>query len=226
MIRKQTWFGLALGLAMTTVASAAPQLVISEIYMGVAGNDVTADWFEITNFGDMSWDLGANPLSYDDDSAAVGDATAINNISQIAPNESVVVLIGTAADIVPFFNAWDDSGQLTGVQIGYTDGSGLGQGSDGVTIFDDLTPPSGNIVALQNYADIGVEGSTLIYNPDTQTFEGNAHVGVFGAYAAPGGPAGDSGEFPLIGSPGTAVPEPSTLALLGLTAVIVVRRRR
>jgi len=216
-----TW---ALGLVACSGAWAAPDLVITEIYVGVDGDDVTADWFEVSNLGDMTWDLGVDPLWFDDSGPSAANAVPINDITSIAPNESVIVMIGNASTVAPFFAAWDDSGQLAGVQIGFADGSALGQGGDQVTLIDSIAPFS--ILALQAYTDIGPQGSTLIYNPVTQTFTGNAVAGVWGAYAAPGGPAGDFDEFPLIGSPGVVVPEPASLALCCIGALLVLRRKR
>lgn len=212
----------AAALGLSAVALGAPALTVTEIYMGVAGNDVTEDWFELTNLGDMAWDTSSNPLWYDDVSADTGDAVPILGLGTIDPGESSIVVIGDPNAAAAWFSAWDN-GSLASVAVGTAEGgSGLGQSGDGVTVFDDIIG-AGNIVASQGYAGIGAEGSTLIYNPLTHTFGDNAQDGVFGAYSAPGGPAGDSGEFPLIGSPGV-VPEPSTLLLLALAGLAIRRR--
>jgi hypothetical protein len=211
----------AAGLAMSvSSAFAVPNLVITEAYVGVSGDDVTEDWFEITNLGDMAWDLNAQPLYYDDVSAEPLDKELITNISSIAPNESVIVVIGEGlAEVAEFFTAWDNGGMLTGVQIGYSDGAGLGQGGDGITIFDSVD----TIVSSQS-TGATADARTLIYNPTTMTFGDLAAVGVYGAYEAAGGPGGDAGEYPLIGSPGV-VPEPASLLLLSIGGLALIRRR-
>ena len=45
------------------------------------------------------------------------------------------MIIGDADDVVEFATIWSPAYDLSGIKIGYTDGSGLGQGGDGVTLF-------------------------------------------------------------------------------------------
>lgn len=215
-------------LVSVTSAFGAPMLTVTEAYVGVPGNDLTEDWFEITNMGDAAWDLTTDPLWYDDEGMEVGKADPINGISSIGAGETIVIVLGeTTAAVTEFISVWG-SGNLTGVQIGYADGSGLGQGGDGVTIFDDLTAPLGNVITFQGTPDYDANlselGNTGIYKPSTGGLDDFARDGIGGAWIAPGGPAGDSGEYPLVGSPGV-VPEPASLMLLSIGGLALIRRR-
>ncbi|NJR71402.1 MAG: hypothetical protein HC771_24370, partial [Synechococcales cyanobacterium CRU_2_2] len=82
-------------------------LQITEIWSGQAGTDVTADWFEITNNGTEAWISGTSPnLFYDDESASTADADLIQGIAEIAPGESVIVVVGNGADVTEFQSVW------------------------------------------------------------------------------------------------------------------------
>ena len=107
---------------------------ITEIFSGQQGADLTEDWFEITNTGSTTWVSGTDPdLFYDDDSADPSAADLIQGITSIAPGEFAIVLVtGNPADITTFEDVWGPVIDLTGIEIGYTDGSGLGGGGDGV----------------------------------------------------------------------------------------------
>ena len=51
-----------------TEAAFLSDLIISEIFSGQAGADLTADWFEIKNNGTTAWISGVDPdLYYDDE---------------------------------------------------------------------------------------------------------------------------------------------------------------
>jgi len=197
----QTTFGTAN--PVRTPVEAAPDLQISEIWPGQEGEDLTEDWFEITNQGDAAWtpDLGA--LFYDDESADPEAADPIEGISEIGVGESVVVVIGTADDDAAFETVWGDVIDLTGVQVGYTDGAGLGGGGDAVNLFVDAdgTLSSDDIVDTESYPDTtGFSGQSWDVNAAAFSVAG---VGMAVATSATAGSAGDE---PAVGSPGNGDP--------------------
>ena len=207
------------------IATAAPNLVITEV---TSKSAVTEDWFEITNFGDTAADITG--WKFDDESADILDAVAITGVTSIAPGESVIIL--NDVDDTAFRAFW---GGLAGVQIGFHDGAGLGKG-DGITIFD-----AADSIALQLFYGDGdaTDPSDLISDTHAGTWAGGeewdsanytpggfvggaAYDGQFGIYASSETNSESVYEF---ASPGTAVPEPATLALLGLGGFVALSRR-
>ncbi|WP_127846321.1 choice-of-anchor I family protein, partial [Psychroflexus aestuariivivens] len=86
---------------------------------------------------------------------------------------------------------------LTGVQIGYTDGSGLGGGGDAVNLWIG-NPSSSQPIALGTYPDTDAnDGQTY----DLELGEFSAVGNMNGAVATIAG-GGDNGDVPNIGSPG------------------------
>lgn len=221
---------LALGAVLVSpLAFGAADLKITEIYEGVSGEDVTADWVEVTNFGDMAFTFGTDGELYHEDSSA--DPTTdeqITGITVIAPGESVIYMVSNdAADVTDFVSTWGTGG----VQVGYLAGDnpgGLGSGGEQIYLYDSNLAGAGIVdsVAYTGVGTAGIEGSTWAWNTATGTFDGFTQSidGVNGAYTA-STPAGDFGEIPLIASPGV-VPEPASLALLATGGLLVVRRRR
>ncbi len=140
-------------------SSGAFDLQITEIWPGnEPGNNLTSDWFEITNNGDAAWVSGVDPdLFYDDDSQDPTAADLINDITDIQPGEQVIIVIGESIDVTQFNDVWSPAYDLTGIEIGYTDGSGLGQGGDGVTLFVG-GPTAGDIVDFESYPDANTNG--------------------------------------------------------------------
>ena len=107
-----------------------------KIFSGQTGPDLTADWFEITNRGDTAWMLATNnALYYDDESASAVDADPILGLTQIDPGQAAIVVIGDSLDAMAFFSVWSTVADLTGIEIGYSDGAGLGGGGDAVNIW-------------------------------------------------------------------------------------------
>ncbi len=205
---------------LATTASANPQ--ITEVWTGLSGEDGTADWFEITNFGPGSIDTG--DYVWDDSSPTFAGASAIDSFI-LAPGESAVFLADTgAADDVTYANALDEFLAIWGAvaNVGYADGPGLGQGGDEVNLFD----AGGTIVDTVAYTSSG----------DLATFDDSdgdgvaplSVLGVNGAYESAAffndnlGLPNDSAT--LIGSPGI-VPEPASLALAALGGLALLSRR-
>lgn len=181
-----------------------PTLVITEIFSGQEGDDLTADWFEIYNSGSIPWVSGVNDnLYYDDDSADGTAADLIQGITDIQPGERVIVLItdNTGGEVTSFSTVWGEVVDLTGIEIGYTDGSGLGGGGDAVTLWlgDPLTTSP---IASGAYPDTASNDGQS-YDVELNEFStvGNASYAV--ATNALGGSASD---VPNIASPGNVIP--------------------
>jgi len=177
-------------------------LVITEIFSGQAGDDLTADWFEISNEGNEAWIAGESPdLYYDDESMDPVDAVQIAGIGTIEPGASAIVLItGDQADVDDFINIWSAVIDLTGVEVGIADGSGLGGGGDAVTLWSG-DPNTTSPIDTASYPDTDLfDGQS--YDVDLMAFSeiGNANGAV--ATAALGG---DLMNVPNIGSPGNGL---------------------
>jgi len=203
-------------------ASASFNLQITEIWSGQDGPDITADWSEITNIGTTAWTAATDGnLHIEDASGSGGFSTAsvvVSGLSSIAPGESVIILHeGDATGAGAFNAAWG----ISGVSVGYADGKkiGLGGGGDDVYLFladgsllDNAGYPNTDTSALETESWDVVNGAWSI-------------DGVNGAFASVA-TGGDSGLDPAIGSPGSAIPEPGSLALLGLGGLVMLARRR
>jgi hypothetical protein len=226
-LMKKTLLAVGAMLMLASPALAVINLQITEIWPGQAGDDVTGDWFEITNFGDMPWIRGvSSEIRVDDGGQVFANSAALLGIGSIQPNQSVVVLMEATYDDKQSFNdVWDPVKNQKLQKIGVVDGNGLGLGqpSDGVTIWLD-----GNLADFESYA-----GSGVLNN-------GQSWDVVLGAYSLPGNASGavaslalggDELDTPAIASPGMVagtsyVPEPSSIVMLGLAAWGLATRRR
>lgn len=183
-------------------------LKITEMWPGNAVNpDLTADWFEITNYGDMAWTAAVDgDLYYDDESQDPNTADLISGIASIAPGESVIA-IDDDSD-AEFRTVWGAVFDLTSVQIGTFSGAGLGGSGDAVTLWIG-DPLSTAPVDVQAY-------------PDTDGSNDASYDVILGAFSTVGNAAGalatiaTSGDgTPAIGSPGVApVPLPAAVWLM------------
>ena len=176
-----------------------PDLQITEIWPGnEPGSNLTSDWFEITNTGNIVWTPDLGGLYFDDESQAPADADLISGITSIAPGEVVIAVDDTS--ISEFLSVWESSYDLTGIQIGTYAGSGLGQGGDGVTLWIG-NPLSGGVLAdFESYPDANANGGQS-YDVDLGAFStvGNANN------AGESTIANDSGQF-AVASPGNQGP--------------------
>lgn len=213
------WMGVvAVVLGISASAFGQFDLQITEMWPGnEPGDNLSEDWFEVTNVGNVAWTDTVGTLYFDDESADIDDAVPLSGIDSIAPGESVVFV--DEDDSVAWSDLWDDV--ITLPQVGDYDGKGLGQGGDGVALYLDTDNDlvSGDLIDYETYPDADNNGG--------QSWD----VGL-GAFSVVGNAAGavatttlNDEDQPAIGSPG-AIPEPATMALLGLGGLAVIRRRR
>jgi hypothetical protein len=218
----------ALALAVAAVLAAVPaqaafQLKVTEIWPGQDGPDLTVDWAEITNLGDMAWtSAGDGVLTVNDNTGNLLDDVLVQNIPSIAPGESVIVLLETT-DPTTFYNVWDPVLDQNDNQVGWADGSGLGlgQGGDSVMIWVNNVLQDSQTFPAAGGANSGKSWDVLL---SAFSVVGNAS-GAVATIAT----AGNSGLEPGIGSPGQIVPEPSSFFLAGIGVVglaLVIRRRK
>ncbi len=196
------------GIAPASISTA--ELVITEIFSGQEGADLTADWFEIKNNGGSAWVSGTDPdLYYDDESADAATADLIQGLTDIQPGESVVVLVtDNTTDITAFQNVWGEVLDLSGVEIGFVDGAGLGAGGDTVNLWLG-DPLASSPFETASYPDTAANDGQS-YDVDLSAFSvvGNANGAV--ETLAQGG---SSGTVPNIGSPADAMQLPAELLI-------------
>ncbi|EDM43965.1 CHU large protein [unidentified eubacterium SCB49] len=178
------------------------QLIVSEIFSGQTGDDLTVDWFEIENTGTTAYVQAVDgDLYYDDESADATTADVISGITEIAPGKTAIVLItDTTADVDAFVAVWSPVIDLTGVSIGISDGAGLGAGGDAVNIWLG-DPTASEPLAMGAYPDTDAnDGQTYDITLDAFSVEGNAN----GAVTT--NALGGDDNVPNIGSPGNGLP--------------------
>jgi hypothetical protein len=219
----------ALAVCLTSQALAAFDLQITEIWMGNAPDEnLTDDWFEVTNFGDMPWTAATDgDLYYEDDSLLFSLADLTSGISSIAPGESVVFVNGSATlgglNLFIWHDVWDPALAAASrplPQVGTFDGSGLGQGGDTVGLFLDANSNGPEAAELYTQASY----------PNANAFGGQSFDSFFDVFTSINMPSAavtigsDLGQ-PAVGTPGYLLPEPTSLAMLGLGLFLVGFRR-
>ena len=146
---------------------------------------------------------GADPdLYYDDDSAAPAEAALIEGLVDIQPGETVLVLItGTMSNLTIFNDIWGSVIDLTGIEIGYADGSNLGSSGDVVTIWMGMPNTTLPIISA-SYPDASLfDGQSYDLELGEFSVVGNAN-GAVQTFAG----GGDNMDVPNIGSPGNQEP--------------------
>jgi len=206
-------------IALATVAgSAVAQLQITEVYTGIDQQDGTEDWFELTNFGPS--DVSTAGLFYDDAPADIAKLAALSDLT-VGAGESVIFLLtdDLSAGLAEFQAVWGN--QFDASNVGFVDGSGLGQSGDGVNIFSSNT----DLNDLIDSFSYDASGTLQTFDVFSQA-GGLSVLGEGGAYASNpffNDAAGD--DIQLIGSPG-AIPAPAAVALAGVAGLAATRRRR
>jgi len=208
---------LALGFAVQTQARAG--ICITEVHpTGSSNSTYQADWFELTNTGAAAVDITG--WKVDDNSALFTSAVGLRGVTSIGPGQSVVFAEGNTAGsndatiMGNFIAAWFGGSAPAGFTMGGYGGSGIGLSStsDAVNIYD-----AGGVLV----AGVSFGASTTGVTFDNQAcLSGSistlSSVGVNGAFNSVTGSE--------IGSPGVT-PEPTTLGLLSLSVVALIRRR-
>lgn len=209
----------ALWLAMD-LAPVRAGLVITEVLSSSAhpGGPANGDFWELTN--NSATAVSLNGYSWDDDSVTPGAAVFPNGIT-ILPDESVLFVEESVANLAGWRSAWGISlsqqvfsnAQFTGVY------SGLGSAGDQVNVYD-----AANQLVTSVTFGAATAGVSFEWNFNGGSL-GLSVGGENGAYQAFNN--GASGAGVDIGSPGRAVPEPSSvaLAILGAVCLFAFKRR-
>ena len=227
-----TWtrnFPKAMALSILLAVAGAAHAQYSDLRiteaMSSSGTGGTGDWFELTNYGLTVESLTG--WTVDDSSFLFASSLALSGISSVAPGESVIFLDSAAgADIAAFRTFW---GGIESIQIGYYSGSGIGLSSsgDGLVVFDsggtEQTPRitfGAATTGSSFYYAYDADGNPVT-SPNTDAIVSTVGV-VTGqtSYTS----ANVLGNIASPGSAVNAVPEPSTVSLLCLGALAMVRR--
>jgi MYXO-CTERM domain-containing protein len=182
------------------------------------GGAPTPDWFEITNLGSSA--ISLTGWRMDDGSFNFSASVALNGITSIGAGESVVFIesaLGLGIDAFRTF--W---GGLSGVQVGFYSGSGVGlsSGGDGVGLFD-----ASNALVTQVSFGAAPSGSSFFWGYGSAGSVDPSYNGLVSTVGTIGSQVTVSanGDTASIGS---AIPAPGALALVGLAGLAGRRRRR
>ena len=233
---KKTMLPILTAALLASVASTQAQVLlrITEA-MSSSGTGGTPDWIELTNLGNTAANI--NGWKVDDSSRAFGSSLLLNGITSIAAGESVVffetssanLLNGAwATDLTNFRSFW---GGLSGIQVGYYGGSGIGLSSagDGMIVFN-----SSGIEAT-TYVSFGAATAgtsfNFVYDASgglTSAANALSVAGEYGATTVSAAWGGTGTAISNTAGPGTitTVPEPSSSALLGLGTLALLALRR
>lgn len=219
-MRLSTWLSCVCLSCAASIAAAAPNFKITELWTGIDGPNGMSDWLEVTNFGDMPGDTST--LWYDDESMSVADGGQLDSFI-LAPGESAVFLVDAdPADPATYTTSIEEFTAIWGggFKLGLTNGGG-GLSQNGDAAF--LLLSDNTVVDSLSYT-----GSGELATFDDPTGEATLPVtalsvlGVNGAYESAAF-VNETLALPpettvtVIGSPGR-IPEP-TAAAMGLAAL-------
>lgn len=199
---------LALGVVLVFASAARADIRITEwMYNGFG-----SEFIEFTNVGDTAVDMTG--WSYDDDSQTPFTVD-LSGFGVVDPGESVIL----TEELTAIFEF--DWG-ISGVAIVGENETNIGR-NDEINLYD----ASGVLVDRLTYGDEDFAGSIRTNEFSGWTVSG---LGLNDVYQWQLSSVGDlqgswTSSVGDVGSPGVHVPEPTTLALLGLGLLAVARRR-
>lgn len=203
-----------LNLLLIPSVFALPILRITE----VMSNGDTADWFELTNYGDTAATITGYQMD-DSSFANVTTSVALQGVTTIAPGESVVFIESAAgAGVAAFKTNWSLG---SSVQVGYYSGSGVGlaSGGDGVTVFTntsanggtELTGPFSGLIRVSFGA--ATTGTSFRWTYDNT----GASTSPAPGQLTTSGTTWVNGTTNMLATPGAAIPPPVTLVSITAT---------
>lgn len=212
--------GGVLTVAAIVASSAHGSIRITEAMSSSSGGGTpTPDWIEVTNYGATA--IGLTGWRMDDSSFNSGASVALSGITSIGAGESVIFIESAAgAGIASFRTFW---GGLSGVQVGFYSGSGVGlsSGGDGVGLFN-----ASSALVTQVTFGPAEPGASFFWGYDLSGAVDPSYNGVFSTVGVIGTQTtvSSSGDTASIGS-AIGIPAPGALALLGLAGFAGRRRR-
>lgn len=209
----------AIGAIAVVASSAHAYLRVTEA-MSSSGTGGTNDWFEVTNYGSSAVDVTG--FKMDDNSFNFANSVLLNGITSIGAGESVIFVESTSSsfDVASFQTFW---GGLSGVQIGFYNGSGAGvsfsSNGDGVVVFN----ASGAEMTARATFGAATSGSSFYFDLAPNNVGIVSTVGTIGTQLT----FATTGSVVNIGSLGTAIaiPAPGAVALLAAAGMVSRRRR-
>jgi hypothetical protein len=214
-----------LAFALLNTSAANADIIISEVQAGGSGAVYGADWFELTNTGNS--DVSLVGWRIDDSSNTFATGSEFRGVTSIAAGQSVIFFEGNAAGSTDgtiqtaFINAWFGGVAPANFVNGFYGGSGLGlsTGGDAVNIFDNNQVKVAGVTFGASAAGFTFDNTAGLNNSIISTL---SSVGVNGAFTSSNGSE--------VGSPGvqsiTAVPEPTSIALMLVGSAGLIARRR
>lgn len=139
-------------------------LEITEIAPTQGGLEVTQEWVEIKNVGDVAWSSSANgPLWFNDaDGGTVtsSEAVQIQDLNYLAPNEIGIVIVtdNPSIDTLEWKNVWGAVTDISAVKIGWVNGQQIGA-YDKNTALNPVVKSNDNPTLFTNNGKFSLGGS-------------------------------------------------------------------
>lgn len=202
-------------------------LVITEVMSDSShpGGTNNEDWWELTNFGATNVNLAGY---YWDDDGPSGNDGSLFPAYVLNAGASVIMLRDTSAAAATFQTVWGITTDVLSEDdfLGPDPFSGLSSTGDQIQLWD--SDPNTGPATLIDEVTFGASTTGTSFEWDNNGNSlGLSVIGENGAFQALNdGGSPTPGPGLDIGSPGFAIPEPSAVALIGLSALLLHLLRR